>query len=216
MSSHCCGRMRASGDSLRGGQTSTIRFDFTATHRTTCIHMVFFITMIACVTTCTSVSILFPQSLECCARCEASLRRAIKSAPADTRDDDVGEEGGTRRAAAAVDAEAAANSAQPSADSGEGSFQANRYPSAKRTLKRWRDLLPTQQQGATKGTIRNLVLGLLKVQENKETANEGKERMVRFTAVTVPSHFAPTSVGRLSTGQNRDGADGVHYETGEG
>ena len=156
------------------------------------------------------------QSLECCARCEASLRRAIKSAPADTRDDDVGEEGGTRRAAAAVDAEAAANSAQPSADSGEGSFQANRYPSAKRTLKRWRDLLPTQQQGATKGTIRNLVLGLLKVQENKETANEGKERMVRFTAVTVPSHFAPTSVGRLSTGQNRDGADGVHYETGEG
>ena len=62
------------------------------------------------------------QSLECCARCEASLRRAIKLAPADTRDDDVGEEGGTRRAAAAVDAEAAANSAQPSADSGEGSL----------------------------------------------------------------------------------------------
>ena len=33
------------------------------------------------------------QSLECCARCEGSLRRAIKSAPADTRDDGVGEEG---------------------------------------------------------------------------------------------------------------------------
>ena len=62
------------------------------------------------------------QSLECCARCEGSPRRAIKSAPADTRDDGVGEEGGTRRAAASVDAEAAANSAQPSADSGEGSL----------------------------------------------------------------------------------------------
>jgi len=166
-----------------------------------------------------SVLMAFPivnQSLECCASCERSLRRAIKSAPADTRDDGVGEEGGTRRAAASEDAEAAANSAQPSADSGEGSLSESISECQADILKRWRNSLPTQQQGATRGTIRNLVLGLLKVQENEETANEGKERMVRLTGHCVPSHFALTSVGRLSTGQNRGGADGVHHETGEG
>ena len=131
---------------------------------------------------------------------------AIKSAPADTRDDGVGEEGGTRRAAASGDAEAAANSAQPSADSGEGSLSESISECQADILKRWRNSLPTQQQGATRGTIRNLVLGLLKVQENEETANEGKERL--------PSHFALTPW--VVFPEHRGGADGVHHETGEG
>jgi hypothetical protein len=89
------------------------------------------------------------QSLEC-ARCEASLRRAIRSS-CRTRDDGVSEEGDTRRAAAAVDAEAAANSHQLTV----AKF-VTRYRSVSERqadiLKRWRDLLPTQQQGAKKAS----------------------------------------------------------------